>query len=69
MVRADELAQSIFDDNELVEINWCDPDDVEELGNVILVAAFEQVSGRTMIPTDEKNIAQAWKPGLMSADY
>jgi hypothetical protein len=56
MVRADELAQSIFDDNELVEINWCDPDDVEELGNVILVAAFEQVSGRTMTTTDVPNV-------------
>jgi hypothetical protein len=68
MARAAELAQSIFDDGELVEINWCDPDDVEELGNVILVAAFDQVTGRTMTMTDEKNIAQAWKPGLMSAE-
>jgi hypothetical protein len=56
MARADELAQSIFDDDELVEINWCDPDDVEELGNVILVAAFEQVSGRTMTTTDVPNV-------------
>jgi hypothetical protein len=67
VAKADELAQSLFDDDELLGINWRNSDDVEGLGNVNLVATFEQVSDRKMSATDENNIAQAWQPGLMSA--
>jgi hypothetical protein len=68
--KADELARKIlddFDEDALMELDWSEAEDVEELGTVILCAAFEQVSGRMTTTTDQQNIALAWKPGLLSA--
>jgi uncharacterized small protein (DUF1192 family) len=67
MAQAAELAQTIFDEAALADIDWGEADDVEELGTVILFAAFEQVSGRMTTTMDQQNIALAWKPGLLSA--
>jgi uncharacterized small protein (DUF1192 family) len=67
MAQAAELAQTIFDEDALADIDWGEADDVEELGTVILFAAFEQVSGRMTTTMDQQNIALAWKPGLLSA--
>lgn len=38
------LARSVVRDDELRDINMNDPDEVEELGKVMLIVAFEQVS-------------------------
>ena len=50
--KADELAATLFDEDALRTINWSNPDDVEELGNLSLIAAFEQVLGKQMTTTD-----------------
>jgi hypothetical protein len=50
--KADELAVTLFDEDSLQTINWSNPDDVEELGNLSLIAAFEQVLGKQMTTTD-----------------
>jgi hypothetical protein len=67
MAQTAELAKTIFDEDKLADIDWGEADDVEELGTVILLATFEQVSGRMTTTTDQQNIAMAWKPGLLLA--
>ena len=65
--KAASLARSLVSDDELRDINMTDPDDVEELGKVMLIAAFEQVSGPAVSEKDRTNIEDAWQPGLNSA--
>ena len=40
------LSRKLVSDDELRDINMNDPDDVEELGKVMLIAAFEQGPGK-----------------------
>ena len=46
--KAASLARKLVSDDELRDINMNDPDDVDELGKVMLIAAFEQVSGQVV---------------------
>jgi hypothetical protein len=66
--KVDELAVTLFDEGSLRTIDWSNPDDVEEVGNLSLIAAFEQVLGKQMTTTDAQNIAQSWRPGIISAE-
>ena len=65
---ADELAVTLFDEDALRTIDWSNPDDAEELGSQILVAAFDQVLVKEMTTTDEQNIDQSWRRGMISAE-
>jgi len=66
--KADEIAVTLFDEGALRTIDWSNPDDVEEVGNLSLIAAFEQVLGKQMTTTDAQNITQSWRPGIISAE-
>ena len=44
--KAASLARKLVSDDELRDINMNDPDDMEELGKVMLIAAFEQGPGK-----------------------
>ena len=66
--KADELAVTLFDEGALMTIDWSNPDDLEEVGHLSLIAAFEQVLGKQMTTTDAQNIAQSWRPGIISAE-
>ena len=65
--KAAALARSIIGDDELQHFDISDPDDVEEMGKIMLIAAFEQVSGRDVSEKDRTNIEDVWQPGMLCA--
>lgn len=65
--KAAALARSIIGDDELLHFDISDPDDVEEMGKIMLIAAFEQVSGRDVSEKDRTNIEDVWQPGMLCA--
>ena len=65
--KAATLARRVIGDDELQHFDVSDPDDMEEMDKIMLIVAFEQVSGRAVSKKDRTNIEDALQPGMLCA--
>ena len=61
-----EFTENLWPDEELMQIDWDDPEDVASVGKVILIAAFEHVLGSELSPSDCVSLEEHWEPGVLS---